>query len=67
MERWVREMVESLDKLLRRIVKGKWVGSWSGVTRQAQGEGFGKETCQKCHFRARRGFKILPGNDAKML
>jgi hypothetical protein len=54
---------QTLKKVCQRKM-GKFL-EWS--CQKISGEVFGKETFQKCHFRAQGGFKILPGNNTKML
>jgi hypothetical protein len=47
------------------LSKEKRVGSWSGVARQARGEGFGKETCQKCRLGPEEDSKSSPAGMPK--
>jgi hypothetical protein len=53
--------VESPDKLQGKLHQG-----WKRERSWVESPGFGREACQSV-VRARRGFKILPDNDAKML
>jgi hypothetical protein len=59
--------VESPDKLQGKLIKG---GKGNISSMESSGKlrdrGFGREACQSV-IRARRGFKILPDNDTKML